>query len=127
MTKQITNRIIDYINDKLEQIEYYKRPQNMVDVLSFIKDEVLAAHDIISAKETEMSVKNAEISMLRDRVADLEADVTQLSQNTLATRVHELETEAAELRIQNERLLQRQRDLAEMGVFEDVLRHPRTV
>jgi polyhydroxyalkanoate synthesis regulator phasin len=71
MTKQITNRIIDYINEKLEQIEYYKRPQNMVDVLGFIKEEVLAIHDGIVAKESEMSVKNAEISMLRDRVSDL--------------------------------------------------------
>jgi len=125
--KQINCRIIDYINDKLEQVEYYKRPVNIVDVLHFIKEEVLAAHDSIVKMEADHSLTVAEVTMLRERTEELEQEITQLSQRPLANRVAELEQENARLAAENSRLLERQRALAEMGVFEDILRHPRTV
>ena len=56
MTKSITNRLIEYINEKLEQIEYYKRPQNQVDVLQFIKEEVLTILDVQGTQDELVSL-----------------------------------------------------------------------
>lgn len=126
MTK-ISCRLIDYINEKLEQLEYYKRPLNPVDVLHFIKEEILVCHDYVVRLESELSTQTAEVSMLRDRVKELEDELTAAQREPLVTRCQELERDNLRLQAENERLLSRQRDLAEMGVFEDIMRHPRTV
>lgn len=123
----MTNRLIDYINSKLEQIDYYKHQINTVDVLHFIKEEVLACHDQMAKLGTDNSMLRAEVDTLRAEAKQLEAEITQLSQRPLATRCQELEQENLRLKTENEILASRQRDLASMGVFEDILRHPRTV
>jgi chromosome segregation ATPase len=126
-TNRISCRIIDYINEKLEQMEYYKRHINPVDVLHFIKEEVLAYHDLMATADNERTQLQAEAAKLRARVQELEGEVTHLAQRPLAVKCQELERENARLHVENTSLSTRQRDLASMGVFEDILRHPRTV
>jgi len=127
MTTKPHVKLVDYINEKLEQIQYYKNNVDTVAVLDYIKEEVLRCHEARVATERKLVETEAVLMKIKAEVGDLRQECAHLSQHQSAIRLHELEIENEALRRELRDTMENRQALAELGMYEPAMRRLRVV